>query len=224
MSAQAYHNEQLFGLKEAESRSEQLLAAIDSAERQLSAQTAQNLSSALDELDELTRQLEAIAQELVKVRDLASKQALRAPVKGTVKGLLANTVGGVVTPAQVLMEIVPLGETLEVEAFLGNQDVGHVKAGQAAEIKVATYPFTKYGVIDGLVAHVAEDATVDERLGLVYRVRLVLEKNSIVVDGREAPLMPGMAVSAEIATDKRRVIEFVLAPLLRMKDESLRER
>jgi hemolysin D len=145
-------------------------------------------------------------------------------VKGVVKGLLTNTVGGVVTPAQILMEIVPLEETLEVEAFLENQDVGHVRAGQVAEIKVATYPFTKYGVIDAKVAHVAEDATSDERLGLVYRVRLVMDKSVITVNGKEEPLIPGMAVSAEIATDKRRVIEFVLAPLLRMKDESLRER
>jgi hemolysin D len=71
---------------------------------------------------------------------------------------------------------------------------------------------------------VAEDATVDERLGLIYRVRLTMERSNIMVNGREEPLMPGMAVSAEIATDKRRIIEFVLAPLLRMKDESLRER
>lgn len=224
MSAQAYYNDQVFGLKEANSRSEQLLAGIDSAERQLSAQIAQSLASALDELDTLATRLEAIEQELNKARDLLAKQSLYAPVNGTVKGLLVNTIGGVVTPAEVLMEIVPNDETLEVEAFLGNQDVGYVRAGQAAEIKVATYPFTKYGVIEAEVAHVAEDATVDENMGLVYRVRLVLAKNAIMVDGKEMPLMPGMAVSAEIATDKRRIIEFVLAPLLRMKDESFRER
>jgi hemolysin D len=224
VSAQAYHNEQVFGLDAENQRSEQLRAAIVSAERQLGAQVAQSLAGAIDELDELERQLGAIGQELLKARDLSEKQTLRSPVGGTVKGLAANTVGGVVSPAQVLMEIVPRGETLEVEAFLGNQDIGHVKAGQKAEIKVATYPFTRYGVINAEVSHVAEDATVDETLGLVYRLRLALEKDHIMVDGREEPLMPGMAVTAEIATDKRRVIEFVLAPLLRMKDESLRER
>jgi hemolysin D len=99
-----------------------------------------------------------------------------------------------------------------------------VRAGQKAEVKVATFPFTKYGVIDAEVAQVAEDATVDEKQGLIYRSRLVLAKSSLMVNGRETPLLPGMAVSAEIATDQRRLIEFFLAPLLRMKDESLRER
>ena len=122
------------------------------------------------------------------------------------------------------MEVVPLGEILEVEAFLGNKDIGYVRAGQSAEVKVTTFPFTKYGIINAKVSMVADDATVDEKLGLVYRVRLELTKNSIMVDGQETPLLPGMAVSAEIATGKRRVIEYVLAPLLRMKNESIRER
>jgi hemolysin D len=224
MSAKVYYNEQVYGLEAEEHRSEQLTAAINSAERQLAAQVAQSLTETMEELDELTRQLEAIDQELIKVQDLTFKQVLYAPIRGAVKGLLTNTVGGVVTPAQVLMEIVPLGEKLEVEAFLGNQDIGYVKNGQAAEIKVATYPFTKYGVINATVEHVAEDATVDEKLGLIYRIQLAMEKGTIMVNGKKEPLMPGMAVSAEIATDERRIIEFVLAPLLRMKDESLRER
>ena len=205
-------------------RSLQLTAAIHSMVKQIEAQRAQSLSDVLNELDDLQRQCEAVNQELAKVRDLGSKQILYAPVTGTVKGLVANTVGGVVSPAQVLMELVPLGETLEVEAFISNQDIGYVRAGQSAEIKIHTFPFTKYGVIDATVEHVAEDATVDEKLGLIYRTRLVLAKNTIMVDSRDVPLMPGMAVSAEIATDQRRLIEFFLAPLLRMKDESLRER
>jgi hemolysin D len=224
MGAMAYLNEQVFGLEAETRRSEQISAAIVSAESQLKSQVAQSLAQAMEELDELNRQLEAIEQELLKAKDLSDKQTLRSPVSGTVKGLTASTIGGIVTPAQVLMEIVPRGEILEVEAFLGNQDIGYVKVGQKAEIKVTTFPFTKYGVIDAEVTHVAEDATVDERSGLIYRLRLKLEKNSIEVNGREEPLMPGMAVTAEIATDKRRIIEYVLAPLLRMKDESLRER
>ena len=111
-----------------------------------------------------------------------------------------------------------------VEAFVSNQDIGYVRAGQRAEVKIATFPFTKYGVIEATVDQVAEDATVDEKLGLIYRTRLLLAKNSLRVNGRETPLLPGMAVTAEIATDQRRLIEFFLAPLLRMKDESLRER
>ena len=157
---------------------------------------------------------------------MSSKQILYAPVKGTIKGLVANTVGGVVEPARVLLELVPMpiGEALEVEAFVGNQDIGYVQAGQTAEVKIATFPFTKYGVIDAVVDHVAEDATVDEKLGLIYRTRLILDKDAIMVGGRETPLLPGMAVSAEIATDQRRLIEYFMTPLLRMKQENLWER
>jgi len=215
---------QYHSLEAEKSRSLQLTAALNSMEKQLEATRAQGLSEVLNELDELNRQCEAVSQELNKVRDLGAKQVLYSPVKGTVKGLVVTTVGGVVEPAQVLMELVPLGEVLEVEAFISNQDIGYVRAGQSAEIKINTFPFTKYGVIDAVVENVADDATVDEKLGLIYRTQLVLEKNTILVDGKDVPLLPGMSVSAEIATDQRRLIEFFLAPLLRMKAESLRER
>jgi len=215
---------QYHGLEAEKARAVQLEAAIKAVEKQIKAQRAQSLSDTLNELADLGRQRESIKQELAKVRDLGSKQVLYAPVAGTVKGLVANTVGGVVEPAQVLMELVPLGDILEVEAFIGNNDIGYVRAGQSAEVKIQTFPFTKYGVIDANVENVAEDATVDEKLGLIYRTRLVLARNTIMVRGKETPLLPGMAVSAEIATDSRRLIEFFLAPLIRVKDESLRER
>jgi hemolysin D len=224
VNAEIYYNEQDYGRQTRIKESARLSASIESAENQLTAQSAQDLAATLEEASDLNRQMEALRQELVKASDLSAKQTLFSPVRGAVKGLSVNTIGGIVTPAQVLMEIVPLDESLEVEAFLGNNDVGFVQAGQSAKIKVATYPFTKYGVIGATVIGVAEDATVDDRLGLVYRVRLDLEKASVLVDGRDMPLIPGMAVSAEISTGKRRIIEFVLAPLLRMKDESLRER
>jgi hemolysin D len=215
---------QFHGLEAEKSRAVQLAAAIRSMERQIEARKAQSRSELLNELDDLNRQNEALRQELDKVRDLSPKQILYSPVQGTVKNLVTHTVGGVVEPAQVLMELVPLGERLEVEAFVSNQDIGYVRAGQRAEVKIATFPFTKYGVIEATVDQVAEDATVDEKLGLIYRTRLLLAKNSLRVNGRETPVLPGMAVTAEIATDQRRLIEFFLAPLLRMKDESLRER
>lgn len=215
---------QQHALEAEKARRQQLEAAIRSTEKQLDAQQSQSLSDVLNELDELERQCEIIRQELAKAKDLSAKQILYAPVSGTVKGLAVHTVGGVVQPAQILMEIVPLDEILEVEAFVSNQDIGYVRANQTAEVKIHTFPFTKYGVINAVVANVADDATMDENLGLIYRTRLVLEKNTIRVDGKDVQLIPGMSVSAEISTDQRRLIEFFLAPLLRMKAESLRER
>lgn len=214
----------MHGLESERSRYRQLEAALETVDKQLEAQRAQSQSDVLSELDELTRQCEVVRQELAKAVDLSVKQVLYAPVTGTVKGLAVHTVGGVVQPAQVLMEIVPLDEILEVEAFVSNQDIGYIMAGQNAEVKIHTFPFTKYGIIDAVVENVADDATVDEKLGLIYRMRLVLEKSTIRVDGKDIQLISGMSVTAEIATDQRRLIEFFLAPLLRMKAESLRER
>lgn len=215
---------QFHALEAEKAREEQLAAAVGSMEKQVAGQRSRNLAEVMAEADDLARQKKSLEQELAKMRDLVSKQVLLSPVSGTVKGLAVHTVGGVVNPAEVLMEIVPLGERLEVEAFVGNQDIGYVHEGQAAEVKIHTFPFTRYGVIAAKVESVARDATVDEKQGLIYRTRLVLEKSEIMVNGKESPLLPGMAVTAEIATDQRRLIEFFLAPLLRMKQESLRER
>ncbi len=215
---------QLHTLEAEESREEQLLASITSMQKQLEAQKMKIAAQVSLQGDDLRRQRASLEQELIKLADIQEKQLLRSPVAGTVKNLAVYTVGGVVNEADVLMEIVPLGERLEVEAFIGNQDIGYVREGQTAEVKIHTFPFTKYGVIDGVVESVARDATMDEKKGLIYRVKLALDKSSLMVDGCETQLIPGMAVSAEIATGKRRLIEFFLSPLLRMRQESLRER
>ena len=108
--------------------------------------------------------------------------------------------------------------------FLENKDIGFVQEGMAAEIKIHTFPFTKYGLIDGEITTISDDATIDEQRGLIYGMHLLMKKNTIFVKGKEVRLMPGMAVTAEVKTGERRIIEFFLAPLLRYKDESIRER
>ena len=205
-------------------RAQQLAAAITSVERAIAAQKTKGLSDVLAQVDDLTRQRRSLVEELAKLDDVGEKMVLSSPVDGTVKGLAIHTVGGVVNEAEVLMEIVPLDERLEVEAFIGNQDIGYVHEGQTAEVKIHTFPFTRYGVINATVESVAKDATVDEKLGLIYATRLSLEENTIMVDGNLTPLLPGMGVTAEIATGQRRLIEFFMAPLLRAKQESMRER
>jgi hemolysin D len=215
---------QVHALEAEKTREEQLQAAVVSMESQLAATRAKALAEVSMELDDLRRQERSLQQDLAKLRDMDAKQILASPVDGTVKDLNVYTVGGVVNEAERLMEIVPLGERLEVEAFVGNQDIGYIHEGQSAEVKIHTFPFTRYGVIAARVESVARDATVDEKLGLIYRATLSLEESAIMVDGRETPLLPGMAVTAEISTGQRRLIEFFLAPLLRMRQESMRER
>ncbi len=149
---------------------------------------------------------------------------LAAPVSGTVQQLAVHTVGGVVTPAQPLMVIVPTDDPIEVEAFVENKDIGFVDAGQTAEIKIETFPYTKYGTIPGEVKSVSCDAIQDEKRGLIYSSRVKLERTTVPVESKVVNLSAGMAVTVEIKTGKRRVIEYFLTPLMQHGSESLRER
>ena len=126
--------------------------------------------------------------------------------------------------SQELMVIVPDEETLEVEALLENKDIGFVEEGQHAEVKIDAFPFTKYGTIDGTLVDISNDAIVDEVKGLVFKTQVSLAKSIMQIDKREVNLTPGMSVTVEIKTGTRRVIEYFLAPLLRYKQESIRER
>jgi len=141
-----------------------------------------------------------------------------------VQQLAVYTHGAVVTPAQPLMVIVPLDALLEIEAYVKNRDVGFVRAGQPATIKLDAFPFTEYGTLDGEIVDLSHDAIRDEKLGLVYKARVSLKQAVIQVEGKPVKLVAGMAASIEIKTGQRRLIEFFLAPLLRYRDESIRER
>jgi len=147
-----------------------------------------------------------------------------------------------VTPAQSLLEVVPRDSRLEIEAIVTNRDVGFVHAGQDAEIKVDTFNFTKYGLLHGHVLSVSADAvqqpqpqqrarTPDQNVAddaaakdLVYTARVSLDRTRMDVDGGPVNLTPGMAVTVEIKTGSRRIISYLLSPLMRFKQESLRER
>jgi hemolysin D len=149
---------------------------------------------------------------------------LVAPVDGTVQQLQVHTIGGVVPAAQPLMLIVPREHQLEVEAMVLNKDIGFVKEGQTAAIKVDAFQYTKYGLVPGRVNHISRDAINDEKKGLVYKVKVGLDKDSILVDGHDTKLSVGMSVNVDIKTGDRRVIEYVLSPLLQLHHESLHER
>jgi hemolysin D len=178
----------------------------------------------LGQLAEAETRAAGLAQELIKADRRHGLHRLGAPIDGIVQQLAVHTVGGVVTPAQSLMTIVPSTKIIEVEALVLNRDVGFVRAGLSAEIKLETFPFTRYGTVPGHVVHVAADAVSHERLGLIYPVRVALERRAMNVDGRHIELAPGMNVTVEIQIGQRRVLEYVLGPLLRYTSESLRER
>lgn len=199
-------------------------SAIANINQRLTAQKAEFEKTQLTELADVENRIIAFEQERVKADKRVTLQNLRSPVTGTVHQLAMHTIGGVVTPAQELMHIIPHDDPVEVEAWLPNKDIGFVSDGQKAAIKVETFPFTKYGLVDAEILNVSNDATPDENLGLVYAMRVKMYQTTMRVKEKIINLSPGMAVTVEVNLGKRRLIEYLLAPLLRYKDESVRER
>lgn len=163
-------------------------------------------------------------QRLLDAQQRLKQYTIQSPIDGTVQQLAIHTIGGVITSAQELMVIVPKNQPLEVEALLMNKDIGFVYEGQKAEIKIDTFNFTKYGVIDSTILSISRDAVENPELGLMYAMRVKIEKNNVYVKNKPVQLSPGMQVTVEIKTGQRRIIEYLLTPLLRYQNESIRER
>jgi hemolysin D len=176
------------------------------------------------ELSGLETKASLLTHDVTKAGQKADLQRLTTPIDGVVQQLAVHTVGGVVTPAQELLIVVPQDHPVEVAAQVENKDVGFVRNGQIVEVKVETFPFTLYGTIPGTVLSVSDDAAPIDKVGLVYPTRVSMDRSTIVVEGKEVTLSPGMAVTVEIKTGQRRVIEYLLSPLLKSVKESLRER
>lgn len=206
------------------SRLKELAAALQEGRQQRMALIAETKRQALESLNEAEQKSTTYGQELIKADSHGKLMTLTAPVDGTVQQLAVHTVGGVVTPAQQLMMIVPKDNPIEVEAYVENKDIGFVNPGQEAVVKIETFPFTKYGTIEAKVTHLSNDAVNDEKRGLIFPARVSLERTTIQVENKSVNLSPGMAVTVEVKTAQRRVIEYFLSPLLQYKDESLRER
>lgn len=170
------------------------------------------------------KQLMAYDEELKKAERKSSQSTLVAPVNGRVTQLAVHTLGGVVTEAQSLMVIVPEGTRLEVEAWAANKDIGFLKEGQLAEVKIETFNFQRYGTIDATVSTISADAKEDKEKGNVYRIVLQLQQQDMQVAGRNVPLSPGMTATAEVKIRQKRIVEYFLDPFRKYKSEALRER
>lgn len=201
-----------------------LASQLSDAKNQRNALIAETRRIAYDQLTEGNKAAAAFQQDALRSDAHSKLLKLTAPVDGTVQQLDVHTVGGVVSAAKPLMQIVPIETRVEVEAFLENKDVGFVQEGHAAEVKIDAFEYTKYGTVTGKVTHVSRDAIADEKKGLIYSTKITLDKSTIAVEGKEMPLSAGMSVNVEIKTGERRIIEYVLSPLMQHKRESLNER
>jgi hemolysin D len=218
------------------------VAAIRETRGQAVAEYRKSLS---DELAKAEQKANGLTQDLIKAERKTTLQRLAAPVDGVVQQLAIHTVGGVVTPAQALLVIVPNDSRLEIEAMVSNRDIGFIHTGQEAQIKIDTFNFTRYGLLHGEVLSVSQDAIIrdqpqdrsgDRRQGaqndssepkgqeLNYGARISLDRTKMQVEERMVDLSPGMAVTVEIKTGTRTILSYVLSPLLRYQKEVLRER
>jgi len=205
-------------------RRTEIVANIASLERQREQTVAEYKKNIFLRLAELDRQVAASQQDLLKAEQRSQLQTLVAPIDGVIQQLAVYTVGGVVTPAQQLLVIAPEDDPLEVEAMVLNRDVGFVEPGQEVTIKFETFLFTKYGTIDGQVSSISHDAVTDDKLGLTYPARVTLARQTIDINRKPTALGAGMSVTAEIKTDTRLMIEYILSPLLKYQQETMRER
>lgn len=199
-------------------------ADLSQAKHEVNAFTERFIHDLSIQLIEVEQELASINEQGIRVAVQLGEFILTAPVAGIVKDMAVNTEGGVVEPAQVLMQIVPENVPLEVEVKVLNRDIGFVYQGQQVTVKVDTFNFIKYGAITGTIKHLASDATEDEQLGPVYMALVELEQGSIQVGGRMAKLVPGMTMIVDMHVGQRRLIEYILNPVLRYQNEVMRER
>jgi hemolysin D len=215
--------EQTHELAAQESHARELAAGIEEQRRDIESTVATFQREQWETLNKADAAAAQNQDEETKADARQGLMQLKSPVAGVVQQLNVHTVGGVVTSAQTLMEIVP-DDTLEVEAHVSNKDIGFVNPGQNAILKIATFPYTRYGYLTGTVIKVSNDATSDNKLGLVFLARIRIPSNRFKVGSKWLNLSPGMEVTAEIKTGKQKVWQYFLSPLIETGRESLRER
>gem|GEM_PF-1590211 len=177
----------------------------------------------LEEFNKTTDELSMTLPEVNKSNYLLESKFIYAIEDGFIYNLNNGTNSRVVQSGEVIMELIPTSSTLEVEAKVLNKDIGFVHLGQEVKVKIDSFKFTKYGYIEGIVTNIAKSSILDEKLGEIYPILIELKKDIMKIDDKYIKLIPGMTCSVDIKIGKRRLIEYIISPMIRYKDEALRE-
>jgi membrane fusion protein, adhesin transport system len=201
-------------------------AARDEAQKRIQEKTATFHSDAQAELNKHTAELAALSQQIFAQHDRVTRTEVRSPVRGTIKDVKVTTIGEVIKPGEDLVEIVPLEDTLLVEAKVRPADVAFLHPGQPATVKITAYDFSIYGGLKAQVEDISADTIKDDgpNGGTFFRVTLRTDRNSLGTADKPLPIIPGMTASAEILTGQKSVLDYLLKPLLKARDEALHER
>jgi adhesin transport system membrane fusion protein len=198
--------------------------SANEASKRIAQRKAEFHAQALDELNRRRGEMNSLHKIMAAGEDRVTRTDVRSPVRGTVKQLMLTTVGGVVRPAESIMEIVPLDDTLLIEARIRPADIAFLHPGQKAVIKITAYDFSIFGGIDGFVEAISADTIEEDDGQSFYKVKLRTSTNSMIYRGESLPIIPGMTASIDILTGKKSVLAYLLKPILRMKQNALRER
>jgi membrane fusion protein, adhesin transport system len=176
------------------------------------------------ELTAVQAEVEALRETITAEEDRVQRTEVRSPVRGTVQQVMVHTVGGVVQPGADLIEIVPLEDTLLVEARVRPADIAFLRPGLPAVVKITAYDFAIYGGLAATVEDISADTIVDERGERFYRIRVRTEEAVLERAGEPLPIIPGMTAQVDILTGEKTVLDYLLKPILRARDHALRER
>ena len=199
-------------------------AAAEEAKQRLTLRKAEMEAEINAEISKRRTELNSLKETLAAGGDRVTRTELKSPVRGTVKQIYINTVGGVVKPGEAIMEIVPLDDTLLVEARVRPADVAFLHPGQKAMVKVSAYDFSIYGGLEAELEQISADTIEDKRGEFFYLVKVRTHKNAISYRNEQLPIIPGMVTTVDILTGKKTVLDYILKPILKARQNALRER
>jgi membrane fusion protein, adhesin transport system len=201
-----------------------LQSGITEAENRIETAKATFRAQALERLAVARSELAVVVESLKAAQDRVVRTALKAPVRGIVNKLNITTIGAVVQPGNDIVEIVPLDDTLLIEAQIRPQDVAFIRQGQEASVKLSAYDYSIYGALKGKVERISADTLTDARDETFYRVIIRTEQTNLVKGGKKLPIIPGMVATVDILTGTKTVLDYILKPVKRVRDEAFRER
>lgn len=181
------------------------------------------ISEGRKELSQIRLKLAVIEESLKTVKDRVQRTEVKSPVFGTIKRILINTVGGVIQPGMNLVEIVPLEDSLLIEAKVKPADVGFLRPGQKAKVRLTAYDFGSYGTLEGSLENISADAIVDEFGESYFQVIIKTSNSFFTKKNRKLPIIPGMVAEIDVLTGKRTILEYFLDPVKKIKEHSFKE-
>jgi adhesin transport system membrane fusion protein len=199
-------------------------SALKEAQSKLQESEATFRADAREEMTNVRSKLDQLREASVSLEDKVSRTQVRSPVKGIVKQLQINTVGGVIKPGMNLMEIVPIEDSLLVEAKVRPENIGFIQPGFNAIVKLSAYDFAIFGGLPGIVENISADTILDEEGNSFYLVRVKTNKNHLGTEASPLPIIPGMQATVDIITGKKTLLDYLLKPILKAKQNALRER